>query len=267
LAKTENDIRTSFSQLLIGFGGAVTIYFTWRNYRETQALGRENRASENFIKAVEQIGSRSTVVRAGGVFGLGRLLRTAQPDGDYMAIMDVLTALVRKSVGVSKTPLLGKQKEDIKAALNVLARRELKVHPKREGDSPVDLTGTDLSGMWLSNGHFEWGQFEGCQLQKTDFNGAFLIQANLRSADLTGAPLCGARLGDADLSGAILNGADLTGADVAGAVFDGANVSGAILRTDKLKSGQLDKAIGDSSTKLPDHYPDPGWARSAGSTA
>ena len=162
LAKTENDIRTSFAQLLIGFGGAVTIYFTWRNYRETQALGRENRTSENFIKAVEQIGSQSPVVRAGGVFGLGRLLRTAEPDGDYWPIMDVLTAMVRGSVTKSGYMRLGKQEEDIKAALNVLARREFRSHPERVGDSPVDLTETDLSGMWLSDGHFEWGQFQEC---------------------------------------------------------------------------------------------------------
>jgi hypothetical protein len=259
LAKTENDIRTSFTQLLIGFGGAVTIFYTWSNYRETQALGRENRTSENFIKAVEQIGNQSPVVRAGGVFGLGRLLRTAKTDGDYWPIMDVLTAMVRGSVRASGNPHSGKPEEDIIAALNVLARRELKNHPPREGDSPVDLTETDLSGMWLSGGHFEWGQFVECQLHKTDFNGAFLIQANLHSAKLTGASLCGAHLNEANLSDADLTKADLTGADVTGAVFDGTIVLDANLRTrtGTLKRGQLDKAIGNSSTKLPDDVPNP----------
>jgi uncharacterized protein YjbI with pentapeptide repeats len=171
--------------------------------------------------------------------------------------MDVLTAMVRGSVRASGNPRLGKQQEDIKAALNVLARRELRNHPKREGDSPVDLTGTDLSGIWLADGHFEWGQFPGCQLQKTDFNGAFLIQANLRSAKLTSASLRGAHLNDADLSDADLTEADLTDADTTGVVFDGTIVSDANLRTNKLKPGQLDKAIGNSSTKLPDDFLNP----------
>src|SRR3954447_24461518 len=89
-AKAAADSRAALIQLLVAFAGAGTIYFTWRNYvrssREAEAnlaLAREGRTSDNFIKAVEQLGNSSPAVRVGGVFGLGRLLRTATPEGDY----------------------------------------------------------------------------------------------------------------------------------------------------------------------------------------
>ena len=114
-AKASSDARTALLQLLLGVGGAGTLYFTWRNYtrtvedskraaadsRETQKLARESRTSENFIKAVEQLGNQAAHVRVGGIYGLGRLLRTASVDDDYWPLMDVLTAFVRENASRS----------------------------------------------------------------------------------------------------------------------------------------------------------------------
>jgi hypothetical protein len=47
IAKTINDVRGSLLQIVVGVAGAGALYFTWRTY----LLGREGRASDNFIKA------------------------------------------------------------------------------------------------------------------------------------------------------------------------------------------------------------------------
>jgi uncharacterized protein YjbI with pentapeptide repeats len=69
----------------------------------------------------------------------------------------------------------------------------------------------------------------------TNLSGAYL-----RRADLSGAYLIGIDLSGADLSGASLLNADLSGA----------NLSGATLTNAK----DLDKACGDTNTKLPEGF-------------
>jgi hypothetical protein len=93
---------------------------------------------------------------------------------------------------------------------------------------------------------------------------ARLRHASLRFATLTGAELEGADLSDGDLREARLNGANLTGADLGGAALDnadfaGARLTGANLCAASLKDArnltqeQIDDAIGDARTVIPDH--------------
>jgi hypothetical protein len=81
-----------------------------------------------------------------------------------------------------------------------------------------------------------------------DHRGADLVGRTLRGADLRGANLRGALLIGADLRGADLRRADVTGADVRGARLGGANMVNTIFLT----QAQLDAAIGDHTTLLPD---------------
>jgi hypothetical protein len=78
----------------------------------------------------------------------------------------------------------------------------------------ADLTGADLSGLYLSN-------------------------ANLTYADLSNADLSGANLVNADLSGANLVNADLTGANLSYTTFEGADLTNANLTYTILLSGNL----------------------------
>ncbi|MEU7866734.1 pentapeptide repeat-containing protein [Dactylosporangium sp. NPDC049140] len=78
----------------------------------------------------------------------------------------------------------------------------------------------------------------GRQLIGAKLRGADLRNADLRGALLIGADLRGADLGNADVIGADLRGADLSGADLRGALF--------------LIQSQLDAAVGDATTGLPD---------------
>jgi len=86
-----------------------------------------------------------------------------------------------------------------------------------------------------------------------DHRGANLIGARLAGADLRAASLRGALLIGADLRGATLYRADLTGADLRAADLSGADLTGAIFLT----QAQLDAAVGDGGTRLPDHLTRP----------
>lgn len=175
-AKAISAVRTIVLQFLIAVGGATTIYFTWKNYLLSDRVSinnidfaQQNRASENFIKAVEQLGSPYLVTRIGGIYGLGRILRTASPKNietklvpldDYWHIMDILSAFIRQSLPTTRSPRATEPPEDVKAALDVLARHGAKTIPSRDHVSPVALNSTDLSYAWMaSKGHFEWGYF------------------------------------------------------------------------------------------------------------
>ena len=104
-----------------------------------------------------------------------------------------------------------------------------------------DLAGADLRGA---------------SLVFADLRHSILRKADLRMADLKGADLRWADLREANFIGARLIGADLSGADL----------RGADLRTaEDLTTEQLQEAIGDERTLLPEETPRPlRWASAHG---
>jgi uncharacterized protein YjbI with pentapeptide repeats len=260
-AKFVSDTRSAIVQLLLAIGGAITVFFTWRNYVRTSrdsetnlALAREARISDSFVKAVEQLGHESAAVRAGGAFGLGRLLQSADVEGDYWPIMDVLTSFVRgrcepsngvsdasRNSSVSSTSdSPSKLAPDVQAALNVLARRTARDIPERSEDSPVDLHGRDLSCAWMAGGHFERGFFSWSRLAGADLQSSKIANAEFVSADLSGANLAHADARESDFRGARLVGAQLDRADFSGSDFRNADFAGATLLGTNLKNAKLD---------------------------
>jgi uncharacterized protein YjbI with pentapeptide repeats len=115
--------------------------------------------------------------------------------------------------------------------------------------SDADLSDADLTHVTLADTILTHADLSRANL--TDANGLgrmvqllnlFLLHLPLdRSADLTGAQLWDAKLTHAYLGRADLNGAYLGGADLSDADLTGANVT----------QDQLDKACGDTGTKLP----------------
>jgi hypothetical protein len=275
-AKFVSDSRSAIVQLLVATGAAITVFFTWRNYVRTSrdsdrnlALATEARVSDSFVKAIEQLGNDSPSVRAGGVFGLGRLLRSARVDGDYWPIMDVLTSFVRGRCEqfdgvVAGSPRRGKPPSsespsrlptDVQAALNVLARRTAALIPHREEDSPVDLHGRDLSFAWMAGGPFErgffawsrlsgadlqWSKISDCDFAHADLSGANLTHADARGSGFRDGCLVRAKLDGADFSGSDLRGADLTGASLKGTNLKNAKLDGCKISQQQLKHANLD---------------------------
>jgi hypothetical protein len=116
-------------------------------------------------------------------------------------------------------------------------------------------------GIALSVAERQMGPISGGPI---NFSFTRLRHASLRFATLTGANLEMADLSDADLSDARLDGANLSGADLSEALLDranfasarlsGANLSGANLAEARnLTQAQIDEALGDPLTVLPEH--------------
>ena len=123
----------------------------------------------------------------------------------------------------------------------------------------ADLPGAHLVGADLPGAHLEGADLPGAHLEGADLSDAFvtganLIGAHLDKANLSGAQLrfgtilIGARLGRANLTGADLVGADLPGAHLEGADLSDADLGG----VQGLSQEQLEAAVGNMNTKLPD---------------
>lgn len=116
-----------------------------------------------------------------------------------------------------------------------------------EWDEPiVGLQGANLFGAKL----------QGATLIGATLEEANLQEANLQEANLREATLDGANLQEATLEEATLIGAYLQGADLQGAYLDGYDliVEGAadLRRARHLAQKQIDYALGDETTKLPE---------------
>lgn len=134
--------------------------------------------------------------------------------------------------------------------------------------SEVDLPKIDLRGFLLVNVSFyksnlDLANFSGTDCGYSDFHLARLLEAqfpgaNLRNARLSRAYLRGANFDEADLRGADLRRASLTGASLAQADLRSVDLRS----TRGLTQEQIDEAIGDHATRLPEHLRRPeAWAR------
>ncbi|MFF0199008.1 pentapeptide repeat-containing protein [Streptomyces anulatus] len=114
------------------------------------------------------------------------------------------------------------------------------------------LHGADLHGAKLHGAILREAHLRGADLSNANLRGAYMVDARLKGAKLIGADLINANLLGADLRGANLSGAKLKGADLLAANLFGANLKGAKLKGAHLTMGQINSAITDSDTQLPD---------------
>jgi hypothetical protein len=126
-----------------------------------------------------------------------------------------------------------------------------------------NLTGIALSVAERQMGPISGGpmNFAFTRLRHASLRFATLSGANFEMADLSDADLSDARLESANLSGADLSETLLDRANFAGAKLGGANLAGAsLLDARNLTQGQIDEALGDALTVLPEHLSRPaGW--------
>ena len=126
-----------------------------------------------------------------------------------------------------------------------------------------NLTGIALSVAERQMGPISGGpmNFAFTRLRHASLRFATLSGANFEMADLSDADLSDARLESANLSGADLSETLLDRANFAGAKLGGANFAGAsLLDARNLTQGQIDEALGDALTVLPEHLSRPaGW--------
>src|SRR5687768_11910752 len=88
--------RATLVNLLGGLTVAITIYFTYRNFKVAQAnvkLTSDRLITDTFSKAVEQLGNADVSVRLGGIHALARIARSSQ--SDYFTVMQFLAGYLR----------------------------------------------------------------------------------------------------------------------------------------------------------------------------
>jgi uncharacterized protein YjbI with pentapeptide repeats len=106
----------------------------------------------------------------------------------------------------------------------------------------VDLSGADLSGVYLRGALLFNTNLSGANLSGAILCDAGLVNTNLIRANLSTADLCFAHLNYADLTLANLSGADLSIAILCDADLSGADLSGADLRGANLINANLSGA-------------------------
>ncbi len=274
-------IKTA-AQFLAGAFFLVGLYFTWANL----VVSQEKFTTDLYVQAVKQVGDDKLEVRLGGIYALERITRGSEKD--HGPIMEFLTAYVREKAPwppPQKTKTRVKQLEtkkpeppgpgrktpeeeeirppaDIQAILTVIGRRS-RTFGKGETQR-LDLRSTDLRGADLQNAHLERAKLSRAHLERADLEEAHLERAKLNFARLEGADLRGAHLEGADLEEAHLDKAKLWGAHLErarlkGAYLKGARLEGADLReATGLTREQIESAIIDEKTRLPDYLQKPG---------
>ncbi|MER7482278.1 pentapeptide repeat-containing protein [Streptomyces sp. NPDC126510] len=269
----------AWAQWVVTLATALALIFTLRHGSEQLAATREHQVTNRFAAAVNQVGSKTTEVRVGGVYALGRLMKDSPTDQG--TIVDVLAAFVRDrqhpQINTSPPPdsYYGELRIDIEGAIVTLQRwcQRNGSCVRLEGDEPLAL---DLSGVkfgsidWeynLPGADFFESNFSDAFILGADLSGGTFIGANMRDSFISEVDLQEASFFDADLSGVEIESTDLTKADLeradlqdsslrdanlSGANLDDANLRGADLSKARVSCGQLAKADMDETTTVPD---------------
>lgn len=180
--------------------------------------------------------------------------RLAQVRRDAGGLSHTLIAFIRHRLARPPDTKGDDGFEDIKLALATLGSRNVRA-AQAKAKQGLDLSGVNFRGTSLYGMDFRAFRLAGCVFDRCQMRAAKLVGADLSGASFAGADLRRTDLSGADLSGADLTGADLTEAQVRGARFNSANISGAVLiGTAGLEQEQLDEALGDSDTAVPEEF-------------
>jgi hypothetical protein len=215
--------RAMLVNLLGGLAVAITIYFTYRNFKVAQEnlkLAADKSITDTYSKAVEQLGNTDMSVRLGGIHALARIARSSQ--SDYFSVMQVLTGLLRNryraphngTSDASTAP--GESRCPIEAQVVSVIVGD-RYWPDPAGYS-LDLSYLELCDAWVPradfhNVYFWYVKFTGWNFGSANLRGADFKGAVLRECDFTDADLTGANFEDAT----ILAPKGLTRAQLSGA--------------------------------------------------
>ena len=211
----QQNMRITVLQALGGLAvisGAVVAWSQVRTANQTLSLSKSTRVTEVFAKAVEQLSSDGLATRLGGLYALDKLARDSEKERANIGA--IISAFVRR---MPDDPL-AETAPDTQTAVTLL-----------------------VSGLYAENINLRGARLRGVNLRS----------ARLGSASLDGAILCGADLSGADLSNASMTGADLRMAQLHGANLRSAKLAEADLREVELSAYQLEGAIIDSTTRMP----------------
>jgi len=173
---------------------------------------------------------------------------------DIQAILDVLRRREEDRAPEERRCPLDLRRIDLRGA-NLLEVNLLEVNLLEANLADTELEDANLQLANLSNADLGRARFSYADIQGTNLQGAYLPKAYLLYAQLNGADLRGAFLYEANF-----HSADLEGADLKGAILRGADLRYALSLTQE----QIEEAIGDKKTKLPEDLTRPeSWTESS----
>jgi Pentapeptide repeats (8 copies) len=257
LVQLETGARGALIQLLGGVALILTFVATWLQISDTRTtaertldLTSSQQISQRFTEAVEQLDSKRSEIRIGGIYGLESV--AAESPSRRTAITQVLMSYLRRqhpNTGSSDldvgprahpmNPVCGSVisrnvVDDMQAALSVVVRyagaarptyqlrrmllANVRIDPPTPRAPGADFRGADLRFTSLALSYLERSRFDGASLEDTGFTWACLRGASFRGAkSARGVNFKGADLRGADFTGARFYSVDLRGADLTGA--------------------------------------------------
>jgi len=263
-------------------------------------VAQDSQITERFTRAIDQLGSEKLEVRLGGIYALERIARDSEKDHwSIMEVLTAYVRERSPWSKDKKDDSLKRPSSDIQAVLTVLGRRTRTYKNGEEEPLDLrgtdlsmanleksHLEGAQLDGVRLEKARLNDARLEAASLYRARLCKARLWRVHLEKADLMEAQLEGAQLNvahleEANLSDAKLGRAVLRGAHLEGAILiqadlveadlmysylseadlTVANLSKADLRgATGLTKEQIDSAIIDENTELPEYLKETGQA-------
>jgi Pentapeptide repeats (8 copies) len=184
-----NSVRGNILQSLTGLVIVAGLIFTGLGLRYTARTldtTQQGQITDRYTKAIDQLGSKKTDIRLGGIYALQRVA-TDSPR-DQPTIMRVLTAYVHEHAQdpppATFTPASHSSPVpldiDVQAALAVIAERDRRYDKGfRENLVNSDFHRRDLSELDLRDADLSSANLRGTGLYRAHLNGADLNDANL----------------------------------------------------------------------------------------
>jgi len=270
------EVRKTLSQFVVGYALIAGLVVTWINVTDTQkqfefnsrianeelSLAWKARASERYFTSSKMLGDKNETVRISGILEL-KHIALEDPKNYRHIVIDVLSAFVKSKINSHTTNKTEPASDDILNCIYTLGELKNVKDKAIPVLTHIRLKNSNLSAKDLS--YFDFGQsnmenvnFRNCILISTDFTNTILDGADYFNANLKDAILKDSSLKGAKLSVATLTNADFSGANLENVNFLATILSGTILRGANLKNAQyltqpqIEEAIGDKSTILPD---------------
>ena len=206
--------------------------------------------TDQFYRAIEQIGSDSETMRIGALYTLWRLAEEVDDQNIKYSVLDTVCAFIRSYCNNQKVRTA--IPEDIHVALSLLGNHTERIKFKNDyfklNLQNVFLPGVVLAGAYLRNADFTNANLEEANLESANLRGSKLVNANLTGASLVGADLFAANLTEAILNKADFSHAELTYAALRGAKLQRATFTEANLTEARLQNVKADNAIFYDST-------------------
>jgi uncharacterized protein YjbI with pentapeptide repeats len=253
----QNGAYMTIVQALGGIVLIITAYIGWLNFK----VAEDKQVTERFSKSIELLGGGKINIRLGGIYALEQIAIDSLKY--HWTIVEILSAFIRENSPINNMETIFSSSEkdeklsiDIQAAIIVLGRRKFIQDPlgKKIDLRRVNLLSTEMQSANLSHANLSDSNLSSVNLSHANLSGANLSRSNLSSANLSHANLSGANLSGTNLSDSNLSSANLGHADLSSTNLSSSNLSSAnFLDSVKLTQKQLDSAIFNENTKLPNH--------------